>query len=133
MNDYSNTNSGTLPVLPVKDVVNSLAYYTDVLGFNEVFHQPLEDGTVVNAQVEMCGCHIMLNLNPRDAQLEGGGVYLWIRVEGKDIDAMYRDMKSKGVTIEQDIADQFWGDRSFSIKDNLGYNLAFNRQVPGSS
>jgi len=129
LTDYTNDNRGTLPVLPVRDVMQSLTYYTDVLGFNKVFDQTLEDGTLVNAQVEMSGCHIMLNLNPDEAGLQGGGVYLWIRIEDKDIDALYRDLQSKGVHIVQPIADQFWGDRSFSIKDNLGYNLAFNKRL----
>ncbi len=130
MTEYANTNNGTLPVLPVSDVAASQAYYTDVLGFNAVFHQTGDDGTVVNALVELSGCHLMLNLNPDKAALQGGGVYFWIRVDDKDIDAMYRDLQAKDVAIEQPIADQFWGDRSFTIQDNLGYHLAFNKRLP---
>ena len=130
MTDYTNSNNGTLPVLPVRDVVKSQAYYTEVLGFNAVFHQTDDDGKVVNAMVEISGCHLMLNHNPEESRFQGGGVYFWIRVDDKDIDAMYQGLKSKGVSIEQPIADQFWGDRSFSIKDNLGYNLAFNKRLP---
>ena len=133
MTDHSASSHGTLPVLPVRDVLESHRFYTDVLGFNEVLRQAGEDGTVVNALVEMSGSHLMLNLNPKDADLQGGGVYFWIRVEDKDIDALYRDLVSKGVAIEDAIADQFWGDRSFSIKDNLGYYLAFNKRLPKKS
>ena len=41
--DHKKSNSGTLPVLPVQNVVETLKYYKETLGFTELFHQPAED------------------------------------------------------------------------------------------
>lgn len=118
-----------LPVLPVNDVAAALTYYTDVLGFDEVFRMPGPDGTLLNGQVAFHGSQLMFNLNPAMADQQGGGVYFWIRVDDMDIDAYYATLKDKGVTITEEIKDQFWGDRSFSAQDANGYNLAFNKAL----
>ena len=118
-----------MPVLPVANVAETLTYYTETLGFNELFRQSGEGGVVVNGQVQLETCTLMFNLNPSDADKQGGGVYFWIRIEGKNIDAYYRELSGKGVGIVEDIQDQFWGDRSFTIRDCNGYILAFNKSL----
>ena len=124
------TNSiGTLPVLPVDNVGETLKYYTETLGFKELFRQPGESGVVVNGQVQLETCNLMFNLNPSDADKQGGGVYFWIRIEGKNIDEYYQDLSRKGVGIVEAIKDQFWGDRSFTIRDRNGYILAFKKSL----
>ncbi len=127
--DHKTNGAGTLPVLPVANVAETLHYYTDTLGFNELFRQPGEDGVVVNGQVQLETCNLMFNLNPSDADKHGGGVYFWIRIEGKNIDDYYRELSGKGVGIVEEIKDQFWGDRSFTIRDCNGYILAFNKSL----
>ncbi len=129
MPDTQSYGSGTLPVLPVADVDATARFYTDVLGFNEVLRQPMPDGTLVNARVELDNCHFMFNLNPKDARNAGGGVYFWIRVDGRDIDSLYQSLQEKDVEIVEQIKNQFWGDRSFTIKDLNGYFLAFNKAI----
>ncbi len=130
VSDADRKPSGVLPVLPSTDVVASLAYYTETLEFTEIFRQPGEGGAIVNGHVAFAGGQVMFNLNPKDAPNAGGGVYLWFRLFDGDIDALYARYKDKGVTVVEEIADQFWGDRSFTIKDNAGYHLAFNKAIP---
>lgn len=129
MTDINNQNIGTLPVLPVKNVTESLDCYVNVLGFSEVFHQNDDQGQMINAQVQMSGCHIMLNLNPAQSDLQGGGVYFWIRVADLPIDKLYESIKAKNIKIEHEIEDQFWGDRSFTVRDSLGYYIAFTQKI----
>lgn len=127
--DHKNSIAGTLPVLPVNNVAEALKYYTETLSFNELFRQPGEDGVIVNGQVQLEHCNLMFNLNPADAGKNGGGVYFWIRIENKDIDKYYQELSEKNVTIVEEIKDQFWGDRSFTIQDHNGYFLAFNKSL----
>ena len=129
MSDAQSYGSGTLPVLPVTDVAAAADYYTGVLGFREVMRQPMPDGTVVNARVELDNCHFMFNLNPEHAGNAGGGVYFWVRIDGRDIDAYYKGLLEANVEIVEEIKDQFWGDRSFTIKDANGYFIAFNKAL----
>ena len=61
--------------------------------------------------------------------LEGGGVYLWVRLYEKNIDEYYAALETAGVNIVDPIKDQFWGDRSFTIKDCNNFFIAFNQMV----
>jgi uncharacterized glyoxalase superfamily protein PhnB len=92
----------------------------------------LADGTVVTGQVQRAGNNIMFNLNPADASSKGGGIYLWCRVEDTDLDDLYRELQSKGVEVVDQIQDQYWGDRYFSVRDLNGYILAFNKSLSKS-
>ena len=122
-------NQGTLPVLPVVDVGEAIRHYVEDLGFEEDFRIPGPEGVLVTGQVRRGHCQIMFNLNPADASKQGGGIWLWIRADGRDIDAMYDEIKGRGLTIVEEIGDRFWGDRSFAFKDRFGYTLAFNKAL----
>ena len=128
----SNHMSGVLPVLPMADVEAALDYYTNTLGFVEKFRQPGPDGVILNAQVEFAGCHLMFNHNPEDAPKQGGGVYFWFRLD-RGIDDHYAALEARGASVVEKIADQFWGDRSFTIVDHAGYHLAFNMTIERAS
>ena len=43
------------------------------------------------------------------------------------IDTLYEQQTATGVTPVEPIADQFWGDRSFVVRDALGYLIAFTQ------
>ena len=119
-----------LPVLPVADVPEAIEHYVSVLGFEEEFRMPNDDGIIVNGLVGRGDNRIMLNLNPKDADRNGGGIWLWLRVDREDIDALYREIGTNpAISVVEEIGDRFWGDRSFAIRDALGYTLAFNAKI----
>ena len=121
---------GVLPVMPSADVAASLDFYTNTLGFTELLRQPDEEGKLVNAHVTFAGGQLMFNLNPAPVSQQGGGVYFWFRLpDSQDIDALYEKLVSRGVIVIDEIADQFWGDRSFTILDHAGFHLAFNKTI----
>lgn len=43
--------------------------------------------------------------------------------ETKDLDALYAELSTKGVTIECEIGDRPWGNRDFTIRNPDGYKL----------
>ena len=130
MSNFDIKPSGVLPVMPTRDVAASIDFYTNILGFTEVLRQPGEDGQLVNAQVAFAGGQLMFNLNPEPVSQRGGEVYFWFRLtDAQDIDEMYARLQRHGVTVVDEIADQFWGDRSFSILDHAGFHLAFNQAI----
>ena len=126
MTEYDHQYTGTLPVLPVADVRDALAFFVQRLGFEQVFVQE-DRGVLANAQVQMDGCHLMLNHNPERSGERAGGVYFWIRVRDQPIDELYRRHADGGVRIAEEIADQFWGDRSYVAQDANGFMIAFTQ------
>ena len=120
---------GTLPVLPVSDVPKAVDYYVNTLGFTEDFSFPDQDGTIANAQVSFGDNQIMFNLNPKDSDKSGGGIWLWLRDDEGDIDALFSRLVADGVSVKEELGDRFWGDRSFAIEDAFGFTLAFNKRL----
>ncbi len=129
MSDAEIDPSGVLAVLPSGDVERALTFYTETLGFKELFRLPGPDDELVDARVAYAGGQVMLNLNPDMASQAGGGVYLWFRLVDDDIDELYERLVGSGVNVVEEIGDRFWGDRSFTITDHAGYHLAFNKAL----
>lgn len=123
------------PSLMVKDMEKTLDFYTQTLGFEEVMRFGGPDGQIVHAHVQWKEANIMFG--PAQGWLPaealphlGTGLNLYIMAEADDdIDQYYNMVKEKGVTIVQEIEDQFWGDRTFTIKDPDGYQLTFGKHV----
>ena len=125
--------TGVLAVLPSADVEAALDFYTETLGFQELFRVPGPDGELVDARVTFAGGQVMLNRNPEMAPAAGGGVYLWFRLFDDDIDELYERYVAAGVDVVEEIGDRFWGDRSFTITDHAGFHLAFNKALETAS
>ena len=119
-----------LPLLSVKDVDASVAFYVEKLGFAHQFSMPGPDGKNSFAFVGLGDAVIVgLSLDP-DLQHRGAGVDLMLYVpEGTDLDGFYSGIQGRGVTIAEDIKTQYWGDRTFSLSDPDGYRLTFAKTV----
>ncbi len=120
---------GILPVLPVSNIDQTADYYIGTLGFKENFRQKTPEGRSTDAQLTLEGSTLMVNHNPDKAPLEGGGVYLWIRLFETNIDDYYSKLLASDVQVVEEIQGQFWGDRSFVIKDCNNFFLAFNQAI----
>jgi len=131
MSDAEINPSGVLAVLPSDDVETALTFYTETLGFKELFRLPGPDDELVDARVAYAGGQVILNLNPDMAAQAGGGIYLWFRLVDDDIDELYERHVGSGVEVVEEIGDRFWGDRSFTVTDHAGYHLAFNKALDG--
>jgi PhnB protein len=123
------------PALMVKDMEKSIEFYTQTLGFENTFQMPDPAGNLIHANLVWKDVHIMLGpaspgLPPEAMSYLGSGVDFYIQVEkDDDIDQYYAMVKEKGANIVEDIKDQFWGDRNFSIKDPDGYRLTFAKTI----
>ena len=120
---------GILPVLPVSNIDATADFYINTLQFKENFRQKSPEGSSTDSQLTFEGSTLMINLNPEKAPLEGGGVYLWVRLYEKNINEYYDSLIRAGVNIIDPIKDQFWGDRSFTIKDCNNFFIAFNQMI----
>lgn len=122
------------PTLLVEDIAKSLNFYTETLGFEEVGKMPGPDGQLVYASVKWKDANIMFGeaswLSEEARPYRGTGVDFYILGDKEDdLDQYYKSLKERGVKIVKDIADQFWGDRTFSVKDPDGYQLTFAKTV----
>jgi PhnB protein len=137
-----------LPFLIVRDIAQSMDYYEKTLGFKKTMSMPNESGEIVHGEVQISD-EITLMFGPGPTQAtaqdpvsklvdeklkeagpaKGAGVVLYFDLGEQDIDAYYADVKRGGAKIVEDIKDQFWGDRNFTIEDKDGYLLTFSKHV----
>lgn len=107
------------PVLRVKDLAASLAYYRDSLLFLVAFEWADNEGDPIRYAVLEHG-KSGVHLTQSDAP---GGTTAYCFVE--DIDGYHALAKSSGANITEDIDDQPWGMREFETRDPDGNVLIF--------
>jgi len=124
-----------LPMMAVDNIKETLRFYEEKMGFEIGTISPnKEDPTFANvskfgATLEFKNIedmnHEFEEEHQFDPRLERGiGIILYI-VIGVDIEGYYEQLKSGGVKILQELTDQPWGARTFSIEDLNGYRLCF--------
>ncbi len=123
------------PLISVRDVAASVAFYTDLLGFTlEGEPLPGQNGHPVFAVVKYGTANLNLDHTeyhelPPNIPV-GVGVDLYMSLtEDVDIDALYMRVQAAGVTIIQSLRQQFWGDKRFVIQDPDGYRLSLAQTV----
>jgi uncharacterized glyoxalase superfamily protein PhnB len=106
---------GTVPVLPVTDVQEALAFYRDALGFECAFEQGQYAGVVRgDAQVHL------------DGVVNSGAGQMTVRVTVAGVDALYAEIEPKGVVDPAEpLNTKPWGARQFSVLDCCGNRITF--------
>ena len=119
---------GAATVFVVQDVLRAVEHYRDVLGFQTGFTygQP-----VFYAGVERDGVMIHLQAASETKRQPGHGA---VNVFVTDVDALYRELKSRGARTLNEPKDYAYGMRDFDIHDLDGNQLCFgmesNQQMP---
>ncbi|MDY6908050.1 MAG: VOC family protein [Chloroflexota bacterium] len=118
-------------LLAVKDMKETLAFYTQVLGFEMGMVFPDAEGPEY-ADVARDGMQPMFvpcqNVGVGPDERLGVGVNIYLELDG-DIDEYYRQVKGRGATVVDDIKDEPFGIRDFTVSDPNGYLLTFNKQL----
>jgi catechol 2,3-dioxygenase-like lactoylglutathione lyase family enzyme len=99
--------------LPVSQLGGSLAFYRDLIGL-EVGH--------VDENMAVLGAGIVLDQVPEGQSIPAGVV---VGIEVDQVDAVYGELKAKGVEPESQPEDRPWGVRSFYVADPDGHRLEF--------
>jgi PhnB protein len=130
------------PHLSVDDVAKSLDYYERVLGFQKGLTLPDEEGGGGLSHGEARLGELMVMFGPaghpenrtrekleKAGGVKGAGITLYLDIGEQDIDRYYEDVKAAGAKVTEEIEDQFWGDRTFTIEDPDGYVITFAKHV----
>ena len=107
------------PIFAVADIVRSVRFYVDVLGFEREW---LYGTPPVHAGVAMDKFQLMFSLNPKLAARCAGHQHFF-RVD--DVKALFEKHKSAGVPIIEDLANKPWGLSEYKVLDPDGYELRF--------
>lgn len=117
---------GIAPSFTANDLQRSISWYRDVVGFT-VADRWERDGQLRGVELRAGNISFMLGQDDfakgRDRK-KGEGFRLWCRT-AQDIDQLAAQIKARGGVLEQEPAEQPWGDRTFAILDPDGFRLTF--------
>jgi len=113
------------PYLSIKGAAAAIDYYKQVFGATELFRMAGPDGKIGHAEIKIGDSPIMLAdefpemefVSPKT--LGGSPVGLMIYVD--DVDTMYTQAISAGAQEIKPLQNQFYGDRSGTLKDPFGH------------
>lgn len=119
------TGHRSMPVLPCLNVDRAVAFYVDKLGFGLV-NKWAEDGEATAFAIVIFGkITIALQQVPVHKPVHGWSAYLYI----DDAEALAQAIREKGVPLNTDVHETFYGMREFDIKDAEGHTIAFGQDL----
>jgi predicted enzyme related to lactoylglutathione lyase len=122
---------GVAPYLIVDDIFLSAEFYRDKLGFNfdRIWGEPPQFVIVHRdgVQIMLKGLRSPGNIRPNNRVNPDAcwDAYIWV----KDADALYEEVRSRGVKITREIENAPYGCRDFDVEDNSGYILCFGHDI----
>lgn len=105
------------PYLVVARVRELMAFLKRVFGAVEVFPPMTDDGKVVHAELRLGDSVVMMAEASDEWKPMPGMLHLYVEEE---VDAVYRRALDAGATSLREPADQFYGDRSATVRDPCG-------------
>ncbi|HET6668668.1 MAG TPA: VOC family protein [Pyrinomonadaceae bacterium] len=113
------------PYLSIKGAAAAIDYYKEAFGATELFRMAGPDGKIGHAEIKIGNSPIMLAdefpemefVSPQT--LGGSPIGLMIYVD--DVDTMFQRAISKGAKEIKPLENQFYGDRSGTLKDPFGH------------
>lgn len=113
------------PYLVIKGAAAAIDFYTQVFGAIELVRMPQPNGRVGHAELKFGDSVVMMAdeypemhvVGPQTLGNSPVGLLLYV----DDADATFAKAVSGGATVEKPMADQFYGDRSGSVKDPWGH------------
>lgn len=117
------------PSLTVDDVVESIRWYTEVVGFT-VKDRWEHEGELRGAELISGETHLMITQDNwakgRDRP-KGEGFRLFLTAS-RSVDDIAADIRSRGGELESEPQDMPWGGRAFSLVDPSGFKITISSE-----
>jgi PhnB protein len=112
------------PYLIIRGASKALDFYKKAFGATELFRMEHE-GKIGHAEIKIGDSPVMLSDEQPSMGYEGpeklGGSPVSLMIYVEDVDKVYKQAISSGGTEVKGVQDQFYGDRSGTLKDPFGH------------
>ncbi len=113
------------PYLIIKGASDAIEFYKRAFGATELFRMPQPDGKVGHAEIKIGDSPIMLADEHPEMGFSGpttlGGTPVSIMIYVEDVDTIFNQAIAAGAEEQKPVQDQFYGDRSGTLKDPFGH------------
>lgn len=121
------------PYITVHDGAAALDFYQRAFGATIALRMEAPDGKIGHAEFIVEGSRVMMSdefpemgaISPETL----GGVTSWLMIYLENVDARFEQAIAAGGTVERPVKDQFYGDRSGTLKDPFGHRWTLATHV----
>lgn len=121
------------PYLCVTDGNGAIDFYSKAFGAREKFRLTEPGGRIGHAELDFDGITIMLSEEYPEFGIRSattiGATPVTIHLHVDDADELIRRAEKCGATVERAPADQFYGERSGSIRDPYGHRWLIGHSI----
>ncbi len=119
--------------LRLRDAARAIEFYTRAFGAKEKFRLTEPGGRIGHAELELGGTTIMLSDEYPEMGIRGpqsiGGTSFTIHLHVDDADALIRRAVDAGATVVRPASDQFYGERSGTVRDPFGHEWNIGHEI----
>jgi PhnB protein len=121
------------PYLCVSSTAAAIDFYTTAFGATEKFRLVEPNGRIGHAELDFNGTVLMLSDEFPEYDIRGphaiGGTSVTIHLHVDDADETIQRAASAGASVERPAADQFYGERSGTIRDPFGHRWNIGHSI----
>jgi uncharacterized glyoxalase superfamily protein PhnB len=121
------------PYLHLQNAAKAIEFYTQAFGAREKFRLTEPGGRIGHAELDFGGTILMLADEFPESGIRGpeavGGTTVTIHLHVDDADEAIRRAVEAGADIEKAPKDQFYGERSGSIRDPFGHRWTIGHSI----
>lgn len=121
------------PYLRVKDAPAAIAFYEEAFGAKEKYRLVEPNGRVGHAELDLHGVTLMLSDEYPEYGIQGpatlGGTTFAMHLHVDDADALIRRAVEAGATLVREPKDQFYGERSGTVRDPSGHEWSIGHEI----
>ena len=114
------------PSIIVRDAARAIDFYKRAFGAQEIMRMPAPNDRVGHAELRIGDSVIMLADEHPEMDARGpahyGGSPVTLLLYVPDVDKQFKQALEAGATEVRAVADQFYGDRSGTLKDPFGHS-----------
>ena len=119
--------------LRLRDAAAAIDFYARAFGAREKFRLTEPGGRIGHAELELGGTTIMLSDEYPESGIRGpasiGGTSFTIHLHVDDADALIARAVAAGATIVRPASDQFYGERSGTLRDPFGHEWNIGHEI----
>ena len=125
------------PYLRVYSTTKAIEFYERAFGARELFRLTEPSGRIGHAEIKVGPATIMLaDENPAygtKGPLSLGGTTFSVHLHVGDVDAAFEQAVRAGATVVRPLKDQFYGERSATVRDPFGHEWLLGAQIEAVS
>jgi len=122
--------TAAIPYLMIRGATQAIDFYQKAFGAEEIMRFPMPDGLIGHAEIRIEGAPVFLADESPDAGMQSpqqlGGTTVTISVYLRDVDSFAKRAVDAGALVLRPVKDQFYGERTVSLKDPFGHLWHFS-------